>query len=94
MSFQKKVDFIGRDALLRQKEHGIKRMYIQLIVDDHDLETDLWPWGGEPIFRNDKFVGMTTTTGYGHTFKKQVNMDISIIIYKCTLWYMCIFFSR
>lgn len=47
-------------------------MYIQLIVDDHDYETDLWPWGGEPIFRNDKFVGMTTTTGYGHTFKKQV----------------------
>lgn len=49
-------------------------MYIQLIIDDHDFETDLWPWGGEPIFRNDKFVGMTTTTGYGHTFKKQVKL--------------------
>lgn len=47
-------------------------MYIQLVLDDHDCEVDLWPWGGEPIYRNGKYVGMCTTTGYGHTFKKQV----------------------
>lgn len=69
---QKKVDFIGRDALLQQREEGVKRMYIQLILNDHCHETDLWPWGGEPIFRNGKYVGMCTTAGYGFTFKKQV----------------------
>jgi pyruvate dehydrogenase phosphatase regulatory subunit len=47
-------------------------MYIQLILNDHCHETDLWPWGGEPIYRNGKYVGMCTTTGYGFTFKKQV----------------------
>ncbi|KAJ8959312.1 hypothetical protein NQ318_021998 [Aromia moschata] len=47
-------------------------MYLQLILEDHCHETDLWPWGGEPIYRNGKYVGMTTTTGYGYTFKKQV----------------------
>ncbi|KAK4872557.1 hypothetical protein RN001_014586 [Aquatica leii] len=65
-------DFIGKEALLKQKEEGVERMYIQLILDDHDLETDMWAWGGEPIYRNGKHVGMCTTTNYGFTFKKQV----------------------
>lgn len=72
VKFDKKVDFIGRDALLKQREEGVKRMYLQLILEDHDGETDLWPWGGEPIYRNGKHVGLTTTTGYGFTFKKQI----------------------
>ncbi|CAG9855595.1 unnamed protein product [Phyllotreta striolata] len=72
VKFDKKVDFIGRDALLKQREEGVKRVYLQLILEDHDVETDLWPWGGEPIYRNGIYVGMTTTTGYGFTFKKQV----------------------
>ncbi|KAF5286680.1 hypothetical protein FQA39_LY16163 [Lamprigera yunnana] len=65
-------DFIGKEALLKQKEEGVKRMYIQLILDDHNMETDLWAWGGEPIYRNGVQVGICTTTGYGFTFKKQV----------------------
>ncbi|XP_030753768.1 pyruvate dehydrogenase phosphatase regulatory subunit, mitochondrial [Sitophilus oryzae] len=72
VKFDKTVDFIGRDALLKQREEGVKRMYIQLILEDHETETDLWPWGGEPIYRDGKQVGMCTTTGYGFTFKKQV----------------------
>lgn len=72
VKFDKGVDFIGRDALLKQRDEGVKRMYVQLLLEDHDLETDLWPWGGEPIYRNGKYVGMCTTTGYGFTFKKQV----------------------
>jgi pyruvate dehydrogenase phosphatase regulatory subunit len=66
------MDFIGRDALMKQRDEGVKRMYVQLIVQDHDHEIDLWPWGGEPIYRNGKYVGAITTTGYGFTFKKQV----------------------
>nr|CAI5832874.1 unnamed protein product [Callosobruchus analis] len=72
VKFDKKMDFIGRDALLKQKEEGVKRMYIHLVLEDHDSEIDLWPWGGEPIYRDGKYVGITTTTGYGYTFKKQV----------------------
>lgn len=71
---QKEVDFIGRDALLRQREQGVERKYVQLLLNDHDLEFDTWCWGGEPIYRNGKHCGMTTTTGYGFTFKKQVNL--------------------
>lgn len=49
-------------------------MYLQLILEDHCADTDLWPWGGEPIYRNGKYVGMTTTTGYGYTFQKQAGL--------------------
>ncbi|KAL0271652.1 UNVERIFIED_CONTAM: hypothetical protein PYX00_008677 [Menopon gallinae] len=72
VKFDKGVDFIGRDALLKQREEGVKRMYVQLILTDHDHERDLWSWGGEPIYRDGKYVGATTTTGYGYTFKKQI----------------------
>lgn len=70
------MDFIGKEALLKQREEGVKRMYVQLLLEDHDHELDLWAWGGEPIFRNGKYVGMSTTTGYGYTFKKQVTFLI------------------
>lgn len=67
-----KGEFIGRDALLRQREQGVKRMYVQLLLNDHDHESEMWCWGGEPIYRDNVIVGATTTTGYGYTFKKQV----------------------
>jgi len=67
-----KGEFIGRDALLKQREEGVQRMYIQLLLNDHDPELDLWSWGGEPIYRDGKYAGATTTTGYGFTFKQQV----------------------
>lgn len=51
-------------------------MYVQLILTDHDHEHDLWSWGGEPIYRDGKYVGATTTTGYGYTFKKQVKQPL------------------
>ena len=67
------MDFIGRDALMKQRDEGVKRMYVQLILQDHDIEVDMWPWGSEPIYRDGKYVGATTTTGYGFTFKKQAS---------------------
>lgn len=70
VKFDKK--FIGRDALLKQKEEGIKRIYVQLLLEDHDYEIDIWPCGNEPIYRNGELCGRTTTTSYGYTFKKQV----------------------
>ncbi|KXJ79372.1 hypothetical protein RP20_CCG001082 [Aedes albopictus] len=72
VKFDKGVDFIGRDALLKQREKGVERMYIQLLINDHDPDIDLWCWGGEPIYRNGVYCGQTTTTAYGFTFKKQI----------------------
>lgn len=69
---QKGVDFIGKDALLQQRDEGVKRLYVQLLLNDHDVDIDPWCWGGEPILRDGIYVGQTTTTGYGYTFKKPV----------------------
>ncbi|XP_073832377.1 pyruvate dehydrogenase phosphatase regulatory subunit, mitochondrial [Musca autumnalis] len=72
VKFNKPIDFIGRAALEKQRAEGVKRMYVQLLLNDHDHEVDTWCWGNEPIYRDGKYCGMTTTTGYGYTFKKQV----------------------
>ncbi|XP_031782504.1 pyruvate dehydrogenase phosphatase regulatory subunit, mitochondrial [Nasonia vitripennis] len=72
VKFDKEIDFIGRDALLKQRDEGVTRQYVQLLLNDHDPDIDTWCWGNEPIYRNGKYCGMTTTTGYGFTFKKQV----------------------
>ncbi|XP_077301849.1 pyruvate dehydrogenase phosphatase regulatory subunit, mitochondrial isoform X2 [Arctopsyche grandis] len=72
VKFNKKNDFIGKEALLKQRDEGIKRQYVQMLLNDHDPETELWSWGGEPIYRDGKYCGQTTTTSYGFTFQKQV----------------------
>ncbi|CAH0401761.1 unnamed protein product [Chilo suppressalis] len=72
VKFHKNIPFIGREALLRQREEGIRRQYVQLLLTDHDHEMDLWSWGNEPIYRDGDYCGQTTTTSYGYTFKKQV----------------------
>ncbi len=33
-----------------QKEQGVRRKLVQFLVDDFDIEKDIWPWGGEPIY--------------------------------------------
>lgn len=58
-----KHDFIGKAALERQKEDGITKRLIFFHLNDIDPDKDIWPWGGEPIYRNDEFVGTVTSAG-------------------------------
>lgn len=53
---------------------GIKKMLVMLLLDNHShvCETDPWPWGGEPIFRNGVLVGRVTTTSFGFTLGQHV----------------------
>ena len=67
-----KGDFIGRDALQKQKDHGIHQKFVQFLLDDFDVHADLWPWGGEPVYRNGEFVGQITTCSYGFTLDQMV----------------------
>uniref|UniRef100_A0A2P2HYX7 Pyruvate dehydrogenase phosphatase regulatory subunit n=1 Tax=Hirondellea gigas TaxID=1518452 RepID=A0A2P2HYX7_9CRUS len=72
VKLNKDIDFIGRKALLRQRDEGVNRLYVHLLLEDHDHLVDNWPWGGEPIYRNGQFVGVTTTSGYGYTLHNMV----------------------
>lgn len=69
-------DFIGKDALKTQLEHGIHKMLVMLLFDphEHDITNDPWPWGGEPIFRDGVYVGNVTTTSYGFSLKRMVGI--------------------
>ena len=43
-----------------------------LNAGDHDTDTDPWPWGGEPIFRDGIYAGRVTTTAYGFSLNRHV----------------------
>ncbi|TPN46940.1 FAD-dependent oxidoreductase [Mesorhizobium sp. B1-1-4] len=57
----KRDDFIGRDALLKQKADGLKRRLMHFAVDgDNPLLLH-----DEPIYRDGKLAGLTTSGGLG-----------------------------
>ena len=62
--------FLGREALLAQKQTGVKRRLAILVLEDSEPVL----WGGEPIYRNGKAVGYTTSGSYGHSLGGAVGM--------------------
>jgi dimethylglycine dehydrogenase len=63
-----KGDFIGRDALLRQRERGVERALACLVVDAAEAD----PHGYEPILAGDETIGYVAAGGYGHTVEKTI----------------------
>ena len=61
--FEKAGGFIGRDALLRQKEAGVRKRLVQLLLEDPEPLL----YHDEPICRDGLLVGSTTSAMYGHT---------------------------
>ncbi len=70
VAFAKNAPFIGRDALLRQRDEGLKRRLVIFTIDDprpllyHD----------EPIWRDGAIVGRITSGSYGHLLGRAVGM--------------------
>ncbi len=63
-----KGDFIGREALLRQRERGLERALACLVVDAADAD----PQGYEPILDGRERIGYVASGGYGHTVEKTI----------------------
>jgi 4-methylaminobutanoate oxidase (formaldehyde-forming) len=70
VDFDKPRGFIGREALLRQKEEGLKQRFVQFLLQDPDPLLH----GGEPIYRNRACVGYIRAGGYGHTLGGAVGL--------------------
>jgi 4-methylaminobutanoate oxidase (formaldehyde-forming) len=68
VKWDKPEGFIGREALLRQRDHGVQRRLVQFLLSDPDatLVHD------EPIFRDGELVGRVASTMYGHTLGASV----------------------
>ena len=79
-----KENFVGRKALLEEKERGSLRQLIGLEIDWDDYErlyqeiglapqlpTAVWR-GGAPVYRDSKQIGQATTGGWSPTIKKYI----------------------
>jgi 4-methylaminobutanoate oxidase (formaldehyde-forming) len=65
-----KGDFIGRDALLKQREGGPRKRLAILALDDPAA----FPWGGEPVLRDGAPVGEVTSAGYSRKLGRAIVM--------------------
>ncbi len=63
VKFDKAGGFIGREALLKQKEAGLDKRLLQFKLQDPEPLL----YHNEPIWRNDEIVGHVTSGAYGHS---------------------------
>ena len=66
--------FIGKDALIRIKETGIKRKQVGMIIDSDPLEgpnTTFWP-----ILKNNNNIGKVTSAVYSPRLKENIALGI------------------
>ena len=62
-------DFIGRQALIRNKaENSLQRLYTLVIGDEEYLTL----YGGEAVLSDGKVISRLRSAGYGHTIKKNI----------------------
>ena len=70
VALDKSTAFIGREALLRQREEGLDRRLVMFTLDD----AEPYILGNEPIYRNGEVVGRITSGHFGHTVGRSVGM--------------------
>ncbi|MCP4359861.1 MAG: FAD-dependent oxidoreductase [Chloroflexi bacterium] len=74
VKFDKPDGFIGREALLRQKEEGMIQRFVQFLLEDPEPLLH----GGEPIVRNGEYAGYIRMGGYGHTLGGAVGLGFVV----------------
>ena len=68
-----KGDFLGRDALVRQRDAGIDRRLACLTID-LPAGDDLFPRGGEPVFAGAGLVGYLRAANPGHAVGRTIGL--------------------
>ncbi|HIA26496.1 MAG TPA: aminomethyl transferase family protein, partial [Planctomycetes bacterium] len=68
LAWEKPIPFLGRDALLRQKEGGVCKKMVSFLLEDPEV----FLWHDEPIYRDGLCVGYTSSAAYGHTLGASV----------------------
>jgi 4-methylaminobutanoate oxidase (formaldehyde-forming) len=72
LGFAVKLDtnapFLGREALVEQRQTGLKRRLACFTTDDNDVVL----LGRETIYRNGERVGWLTSGGYGYTVDRSI----------------------
>jgi len=63
-----KPEFVGRDAVLHDRDKTHSRRLVTFVVDAGDADTI----GDEPVWHDGKVVGWVTSGGYGHCVGKSI----------------------
>ncbi len=71
-AWDKPVRFIGRDALLRQRDAGLKRRILSFTLD----ESEALLLHEEPIYRDGRLAGETTSGAYSPTLDRPICMGV------------------
>lgn len=70
VKLNKAGDFIGKEALVKQKAEGLKRKIVMFTLEDPDAML----YGNEPIYRNGEYNGINTSGAYGFEVKSALGM--------------------
>jgi 4-methylaminobutanoate oxidase (formaldehyde-forming) len=70
VAWDKNVNFIGRDALLKQKGQKLPKRLLQFALENPEPLL----YHNEPIYRNGEGVGHTTSANYGHHLGRAIAM--------------------
>ena len=62
--------FLGRDALLQKRAKAPKRLLVTFVLENPEPML----WGNEPIYRDNRPVGYTTSGSYGHSVGAAIGM--------------------
>ena len=69
-AWDKPGGFVGRDALLRQRETGARRRLAAFVLDDPEPLL----YHNEPIWRDGELVGWITSAMFGHTIGRSIGL--------------------
>ena len=70
VAWDKPGGFIGREALLKQREEGVNKRLVQFALSDPQALL----YHNEPIWRDDQIVGYITSGMFGHALGKSLGM--------------------
>ncbi|MEO8485492.1 MAG: FAD-dependent oxidoreductase [Betaproteobacteria bacterium] len=70
VKLDKSAPFLGREALVRQRDAGANKRLVVFTFDDPSA----FPWGGEPVLMDGRNVGEITSAGYSRRFGRAVAM--------------------
>lgn len=70
LSWDKAIPFLGKEALLRQKDAGVCKRMASFLLEDPQAML----WHDEPIYRNGTCVGYISSGSYGHALGGAVGL--------------------
>ncbi|MCM3114805.1 glycine cleavage system aminomethyltransferase GcvT [Neobacillus sp. MER 74] len=71
VKLSKEVDFIGKEALIQQKEKGLPRKLVGIEMIDRGI-----PRHGYPVYSGDQLIGEVTTGTQSRTLKKNIGLAL------------------